>query len=199
MNTPATATFKEFARILGVKSRSYIGELKRDGRLVLTEDGKAVLVPESLQRIQDTRDPSKAGVAARHQANREGQGGGAPPEASAPPSPPPAGAGDDWGDTTADRSFSEARARREHYQALQAKRDWEVSMGKLLEADKVVSVISTATVTLRTSLESLPDVLAPQLVGIPDEARARALLAEAIEHALDEAIRQFNTLAKAPA
>lgn len=184
MSTPATATFKEFARILGVKSRSYVSELKRDGRLVLTDDGRGVLVAESLQRIKDSRDPSKAGVAARHKAEREGQGDATQP---AP------GADDDG---VPDRNFSEARARREHYQALQAKRDWEVSMGKLLEADEVVSAISTAVVTLRTNLEGLPDVLAPQLVGIPDEARVRALLAEAVEHALEDATTRFQSLAK---
>lgn len=193
MSPPAVASLKEFARILGGVKPGYVSQLKRDGRLVLDDDGKRVRVAESLQRIADTRDPSKAGVAARHAAARAAELG-----ASTPTAPEAADPADDALDGLG-RTFHEARARREHYQALEAKRAYEVAIGKVIDAREVANVVSAAMVTLRTRFESLPDLLAPQLIGLQDEARARALLAEAMEHALDEASRQFSALAKAPA
>src|SRR5690606_36563118 len=66
---PETLGFRDFARRCGWKA-SFVTELKDAGRLVLTPDGRRVLVAESLRLIEDTRDPSKAGVAARHAAAR---------------------------------------------------------------------------------------------------------------------------------
>ena len=193
MDKPETASLKEFARILGGVKPGYVSQLKADGRLVMAEDGKRVRVAESLQMIADTRDPSKLGVIRRHAAARAAEADAAP--ATTPEADDPA---DDALDGLG-RTFHEARARREHYQALEAKRAYEVAIGKVVDAREVASIVSAAVVTLRTRLESLPDLLSPQLVGLQDEARARALLAEAIEHALDEASRQFGALAKAPA
>lgn len=188
MDKPETASLKDFARILGGVKPGYISQLKRDGRLVMAEDGKRVQVAESLQLIKDTRDPSKVGAVRRHAAARAAEAGAAPatiPEAEDPADDALGGLGP---------TFHEARARREHYQALEAQRVYEVAIGKVVDAREVANIVSAAAVTLRTRLESLPDLLSPQLVGLQDEARARALLAEAIEHALDEASRQFATL-----
>jgi hypothetical protein len=82
---------------------------------------------------------------------------------------------------------------------MEAKRAYELAIGKLMDASEVAAAVGSATATLRTSLERLPDVLAPQLAAITDEAQARATLAEAIEHALDEVSRQFANLAKTDA
>lgn len=194
---PEIASFKEFARILGVKRTSYVSQLKSEGRLVLTDDGKRVRVAESLARLEAHRDPSKAHVAARHAAARasanpaQGEGAGEPAAAGEPAS--------DENLAAISPSYADARAKREHYQALESKRAYEVAIGKLMDAGEVASAVSAATTTLRTRLESLPDVLAPQVIGIADEARARALIAESIEHALDEASRHFAELARAAA
>src|SRR5690606_16487416 len=69
MSRPETAGFREFAALAGFKP-SYVTELRKVGRLVLTGDGKRVRVAESLALIEQTRDPAKAGVAARHAAAR---------------------------------------------------------------------------------------------------------------------------------
>lgn len=69
MSLPETATRTEFARILGCRP-SYVTELGKAGRLVLTANGRRVRVAESIARIEATRDPAKAGVAARHAAAR---------------------------------------------------------------------------------------------------------------------------------
>ena len=58
----------EFARLLGVKP-SYVTQLAKDNRLALDAEGR-VLVDASRARILETRDPSKAAVAARHAAAR---------------------------------------------------------------------------------------------------------------------------------
>lgn len=193
--TPETASLREFAALAGFKP-SYITQLKADDRLVLTDDGKRVRVAESLDRIAATRDPGKAAVSARHAAARArtaGEGAAGPAiaapqgaRAAAPPDP----AGDRVGAT-----YQSARAVRERFAALHAKLDYEQASGKLLPAAEVESALATAITTLRGRLESMPDTLGPQLAAEADEARCRALLAETIEHLLDETARAFHVTA----
>lgn len=194
---PETATLSGFARLLGVKP-SAVTALRHAGRLVLTADGNRVQVAASQQRIRDTADPSKAGVVARHAATRAAKADGQA-LTPAPGSSPTSGAGDDApppSEPEGNADYQSSRARREHYQALEAQRAYEVAMGKLMDAHEVASAVASAATTLRTRLEGLPDVLGPQLAAISDEAQARATLAEAIEHALEEASRQFANIAK---
>lgn len=195
-----TASFAGFARLLGERSPSYVTQLKGEGRLVLTDDGQRVRVQESLALVRSTRDPAKAGVVARHAAHRATNGGeGA---AVAPVAPPAAAeaatdAAVEADDESPSGGYQHSRAMKERYQAMGAKRDYWLSIGKLMDAGEVEAAIAAAVTTLRTRLESLPDVLGPQLAAINDEAQARATLAEAIEHALDETSRQFYNLARA--
>jgi hypothetical protein len=200
MGSPAasdgTASFKGFAHILGERSPSYVTQLKAEGRLVLTPDGKRVKVAESLALIRETADPSKAGVAARHEAARQGQ-------ASAPAAPPPGGDGDD-GDSEGDgdghgQGYQHWRERNERAKALAAERDNAIADGKLFDAAEVEAVVADAVTVLRGRLEALPDILGPQLAAETDEGRARALIAESIEHALEETARQFANIAKGAA
>lgn len=195
MTTPETATFAAFARILGCKP-SAVTALRHAGRLVLTDDGKRVQVQSSLERIRETADPSKEPVAARHAAAR----GASLATAIEPPVDAGAMADDDDADTTGfSYDYQRARARREHYQAQEAQRAYEVAIGKLMVADDVASAVASATTTLRVRLESLPDVLAPQLAAINDENQVRAMLLDAVEHALTETARQFARLVAEPA
>jgi hypothetical protein len=184
MSAPETASFSEFARLAGFRP-SYVTQLKRDGRLILTGDGKAVRVVESMARIKATADPARVDVAARHAAARE------PAQSGAAALPPAAGNPD------ADRigsTYQAARAVGERYRAMAAKRDYEISIGKLLDADAVRSAVADATVALRTRLESLPTMLGPLVAAEADESRCTALLADSIGHALDELSRQFRTI-----
>jgi hypothetical protein len=196
MTLPDTATFAEFARIAKFRP-SYITELKAVGRLVLTADGKRVRVAESLKRIDDTKDPAKIGVARRHAAARVASAASAavdqdePPEGAGSDTEPPEEPADQK-----DEGFQYWKRRRERANALQVERANAIADGQLIYADEVAKAARGAVATLRTRLESLPDVLAPQLVVITDEAKARALITSAIEHALDELTRQFGALAK---
>lgn len=167
----------------------YVSQLKAADRLVLDAQG-LVLVAESLQRIKDTSDPAKFAVAAHHAAKR---GEGSTPTPPATDSPPPAASGDDSAKTD---SYQTSRARREHYLALAAERDYQESMGQLLPADEVLGALSNAIATLRKGLEAVADIMAPQLAPITDEHTTRTMLAEAIEHALEDTARQFNRITK---
>jgi hypothetical protein len=203
MALPATASFSEFADIGGFK-RSYVTALRKAGRLVLTDDKRGVRVLESLQLIRDTADPSKAGVAARHAANRAATAAKAGQGAEAAPAPPPA-AGEAEEEPTANPAdrHSERRAKamadKEEALAEAAIRANRQALGQLLDAKEVDGVIASAGTGLRKALERLPDSLAPQLAPISEEAKVRAILAEAIEEALREIARQFGALAKGSA
>ncbi|ULQ45954.1 hypothetical protein JN531_012675 [Flagellatimonas centrodinii] len=184
---PAACGLKAFAAIAGFKP-SYITQLKKDGRLVLTPDGRQVRVAESLARIKETRDPSKEGVANRHAAAR-----------ALPPAPPPEAperGDDDTGAIPADPApgtghYQEARAKREHYLALAAQRDYMISMRDLLPAGEVEAYLADAATQLRARLEGLAVLLAPQLAAERDEHRCRAIVADAVERVLHELERQF--------
>lgn len=190
-----TASFAQFARQLGERSSSYVTELKRAGRLALTADGKRVRVDASLALIRATADPSKTGVVARHASNRA-----APtPEAAPSSSSPAEGKGsDDWLPPEGGHQLRRAKALADKEEALAAKalRENLVEMGKLLPAEEVEHQLFAAGTTLRTSLENLPNTLAPELAAARDEGRVRVILGEAIEHALEEIARAFSTIAK---
>lgn len=187
-------TRKAFARILNA-APSYITQLQAEGRLVLTADGKRVRVDESLALIRGTADPAKAGVAARHAAVR-----GTPTATSAgdelESEEGEAGAGADAAQDSHARRRSKALADKAETDAKAAERDYRISMGELLEAAEVEHLIKSAVATFRGSLENLPDVLAPELSAISDEGRVRVVLAEAIEHKLEELSRAFAAVGR---
>lgn len=203
MSQPLTASFKDFARIARVRA-SYVSQLKAEGRLVLTETGKAVRVAESLALILATRDPAKAAVAARHEAARTakvGEGaGGAPIAAPGATAAADAGAGEDPPGAdeadSRDTGYQHWRTRNERAKALASERDNAQAEGKLLAAADVEAAIAAAATQLRTRLESLPAILGPQLVAITDEAQLIATLAETIEHTLEELSRQFAAIGR---
>jgi hypothetical protein len=191
--TEQTATFSEFAKLLRVKPAA-VTQLKAADRLVLTDDGKRVRVEASLARIRETADPSKAAVAARHAAGR------GEPTSYAAPSSLDEGEGqeDDDEPTAGDTpAYQRSRAKREHYLALQEQRAYEESVGKLLDAEEVVSAVSSGVRRLREALERLPIDLAPELAALTDEEKVRDRLSEAVEHALDDLSRRFAAIGKA--
>lgn len=168
-----TATFRAFADILGV-GRTYVTQLRHDDRLVLTGDGKRIRVAESIARIEATRDPARR--------SRIPDRGEPPADAGEPPS----------------STYQDARATKERYLALEAKRAYEVAVGKLVDSGEVRAAIADAVTRLRARLETLPNVLAPQLAAVSEEGAARALLAAEVEHALAECTRAFADVAKPP-
>jgi hypothetical protein len=188
---PSTASFADFAKLAGFK-RGYVTQLKSAGRLVLTDDARHVRVAESLALIESTRDPARAGVAARHAAARQAAVGeptespaGGEGEGDSPPAP----------DGHASRR-SRALADKEEALARKALRDEALELGQLMVGQEVIDTVATAITALRARLESLPYDLAPQLAALKDEERVRALLSGEIDSALSELSKQLGALAR---
>lgn len=201
---PETMGFREFASLAGFKP-GYVTELKSKGRLVLTPDGKRVRVAESLTLIDDTRDPARIGVAARHAAAREQGGAVVAPAGPGGESAADSG-GDDAQSTLADpvadshaRRRAKALADKEEALARKAQRDEQLELGQLLRVDDVIGALTDAATTLRTSLESLPAALAPELAAATSEDRIRVLLGDALESRLTEMARKFGAIGRAEA
>jgi hypothetical protein len=180
---------KHLALLLNCKP-SYIVELKKLGRVVVTEDGKGYLAAESVALFEATRDPSRAGVTARHAAKRA---------AAAPTTTPDDADGDDeppeppTGDA---KRKAKALADKAEWDARVAERDYLISAGKLLDAGEVDRALAAAGTTLRTALERMVDVMAPQLAAQSDEAKCRSLLWDEVAHALEDISRTFRNVAK---
>lgn len=89
-------------------------------------------------------------------------------------------------------AFSDARDKKEHYQAEMARLDYEVRCGTLMDAAEVRAAVANAATTLRTRLELLPDQLAPQLAAQHDESAVRAMLANEVESLLSDLSHHFG-------
>jgi hypothetical protein len=165
-HAPAIMSFAEFARHAGFKA-SYITQLKREGRLVLSDDGKAVKAAESLARILETRDPSKAAVAARHAAARASATAG-----NAPPAPPADSTDDDEPDAglLVRHDYQTARAKREHISAEIAELEFRKLAGELIEVSALRPVLAGAVATLCAALDRIEHDVVPVLIGLDEEA-----------------------------
>ena len=166
----------EFAKHID-RQPGWITQLKDSGRLVM--DGDKIDVEASLQMIEDTTNPSFDPIKDRHQENRERKA---------------AGLEDITG--KAGSAYQQARAMREKYMAMQAKIAYEKEIGTLLVAHDVKMAIADGDAIIRNRLESLPDILAPQLAAEKDEQRIRTLLADYLENILEDLSRSFHNLVK---
>ena len=161
-----TMTQAQFARHLGV-SQAMVSKHKRNGRLITDEKG-LVRVQETISRIRSTADLTRA---RKTPPAPDTQRGGAS-------SPPPAG--------EISNSFQASRELKQHYEALQAKAEYEKLVGKLIDADSARAAGAELGVMFRNSLETWPDRLAPVLAAQRDEGIIRTLLAEHAEQLLIE-------------
>lgn len=190
MTTPAELTRSEFATLAGYKP-SYVTELAKAGRLVLTEDGKRVRVAESLALIEATRDPARQGVADRHAAARAASEPAAEgePTGEAPDAP--------VGDSVAPESnaYHVNRAQREYWLAKAAERDYRKSVRELMERAEVLPMLAEAATQFRKHAEQLRDTLAPALAAEPTEAGCRRILGDEVELMLAELARAFAAIA----
>lgn len=182
--TEETCTRKEFAAKLGFRP-SYVSQLIKDGRVVLTADGARVRVQASIDKIRATRDPSKVATVERHAAKRA-------VDAEVSPAPAPESSADPE-EGEEEYQFADARGKREHYLALAAKRDYELSMGDLLRASDVRRALLDAGNALRQRFEQLPTVLAPAIVEAAPrgESAVRVVIDDALTHALGEFSRSL--------
>jgi len=195
-SAPEVLGFQAFAQRI-MRAPSYVTQLRKAGRLVLSADGKGVLVAESIKLIADTSDPSRAGVQARHAAQREAGGATA--------TPPPAtgrhgGEAHDpapFGDDPHSKRRSKALADKAEADARKALRDEQAELGELLRRADVVTVVAEAVALLRSALENLPSQVAAELAATDDEGRVRVTLTEAIESRLGDLARRAGAIGRA--
>lgn len=179
----ATATQAEFARLQGWR-RSYVTQLKREGRLVMSADGKHVDIAASIARIAQTRSPDKTGVTHRHAATR-----------STPAALP--GSDDDDEDAPIDRpDFQAARARREQARAQREEIELAKEVGTLLVAEEVEEVIADAVTNFRTSIESIGALAAVEVAAETDPIECRRIIDEHMRSALTELANRFAGIAQ---
>lgn len=192
-------TVPEFSAHLGY-GRTYGYQLQKEGRLVLSDDGRRVLVAESIAKVRATEDPSKQGVAQRHATARL-QKGVAP---SAPALPHGEGLESDAdgdavpaeGPVPPGFDFQVAKAKREHFAALEAEASYRARVKELLEASEVRAVLNEVMTVLRTSIEGIAHRVAPALAAEVDEANVRSLLSAEIRYALETASNSLSKLGR---
>jgi hypothetical protein len=187
--TPVTMTRSEFARHINAKP-GYVTQLIAAGRIVLNEDDRIVVV-DSLERINATRNPDRAAVAAHHASNR-----GSPLLHLTPPENFAENAIQETRIDKAGELYQQSKALDAKYRALASKRDYELSIGKLMLADDVIRVCAEAATICRTRLETIPDLLAPHIAAETDETRCKALMRDQIEHILETLTHHFKKLEK---
>ena len=192
---PNWITRQQLADLIGARSPSYINELEKTGRAVRAPDGKHWLRTESLAAYRAGKDPSKQGVADRHAAARTATA--PPPDYNTQPDEPAPRAQPTERDAAIGSSYQQARAVKERFFALEAKRAYEVAIGTLRDAREVEGLVATAMVEIRQRLENLATSIAPIVAAQADEAAVRATLREAFEHTLKSASHHFDQLKKA--
>lgn len=176
-------TKKEFAERQGC-SPAYVSKLVKEGKIVLTEDGKKVIVDQSLVRMQQSRDPSKVRVAERHARERLERDVGQYTKPNAPDLPSfPLDTGTSFDDPK-NIDFQKARAMREHYLAMQAKNEYLKSQRTLVERDRVERAAFALARLQRDSFMGLPTKIAPSLAAISDPWELEKKLQEAVRNLL---------------
>ncbi|MDF5997547.1 terminase small subunit [Pseudomonas aeruginosa] len=133
--------------------------LKSQGRLVLGEGGKTD-VEATEQLLAESSDPSKAGVAERHQRDRADKGVHA--HVTLPLRPPSLHTS-----RGGSLNFQKPRAHREHYLALLAEDEFRKGRGELVERKWWTAPLDVAR-SLRDLLMGLPTKVAGELVAITD-------------------------------
>lgn len=163
-------------------SKPYVSKLAKQGRLVLTVDGKVdVAATDAL--LERTADPSKTGVADRHQQTRVEKGVTAHLVSAAPPlEPPPSGEADE-------PDFQKARARREHFLSILAENEARKSNGQLVEREKVEQAAFATGRMLRDLLLGLPKQISAELAAISDPWELERQLTAGLRRVLEDAQR----------
>jgi len=174
-------TLPQWAAYMGWKSPGMAYQARGEGRLVMAPDGQHVLAEESRARYLGTAAPSHTGVAKRHARQRAAQqevGGHEPHEDS-------------------DRvtgAYQRARATREKFLALEAKRAYEVAIGKLADRSEAAHIAALAMTEIRARLETVAVTLAPMLAAASDESAITAMLRDEFEQAQRAMAMHFKTL-----
>lgn len=177
----------EFARFMG-RDKALVTRWKQAGRLVMV-DG-LVDFEASRERIQASESPLPHHLAAQT-ANAGGQNRPATGFSGD-------GAGADMG--TLEKiglKLKYEQARKTQAEAEKAMMERDTMAGRLLDADQARRHVSGLGITLRSTLESIPDRLAGPLSAETSPERVHAMLVEEIEQALNYAAEQIGKMGAA--
>lgn len=174
----------QFAKHIG-KHKTHVTQLKQQGRLVMSDDGKKVDVEASIKRIEETKDGTREDVVERIAAEKNA-------DASATEKQP---VNHDLvlGDDPTKTNLSKGKAVEQHYKALRAQIDYKVLIGELVSKSDIENALQDMVITFRQGLENLPHLLAPTLVN-KDIDFIRASLRASIEDSLNELGRTCKKL-----
>lgn len=182
MTSPMYLTKSAFAAHRGV-SPGYVTKLKEQGRLVMAPDGKRVDVAATEALLLRTADPSKSGVADRHQRERVERGVTVHLVPAAPPlESPPSG-------DTDEPDFQKSRARREHFLARLAENESRKSDGELVERAAVENAAFATGRLLRDLLLGLPKQISAELAAVSDPWELERQLTAGLRRVLEDAQR----------
>lgn len=166
-------------------AKSYVSKLASQDRLVLTPDGKVEL--EATEALLDqTADPSKAAVAARHEEERIQRGVRdhvAPLAETMVELPALQVRGGQGAD------FQKSKAHREYYLAQLAETEFLKVRGDLVEVEAVKTAAFDAGRALRDALLGLPAQIAGELVPMTDMWDIERHLTTALRRVLDDTQR----------
>lgn len=168
----------DFAKHIGV-NKSYITQLKKEGRLIMAKTG-GVDVQASINKIKETADPNRDDVSSRHAEKRM-----AIVELEVKPKKTVKEK------TSSEVTFSEARAKEQHFKSLQAELEYQKAISEVVSTQEMRSAVGDVVTTFRQSLENIPHRTAPQLVG-KELDFIRATLKQEISLALNEMERNFD-------
>lgn len=192
-------TQAQFARRLQ-RDKAHVTRLKQAGRLVM--DRNLVDVEASLARIEATRG-NRFDVEERYDRSQAALGLVEPVAGADPTATPDATAATpQTGAQGATIDLDEIGRRTRHAQMLEKEavarireREEQEQAGVLVRRASVVKAATDAVGVILNAAETLPDRVAPLLVGTTDPARVRAVLRDEIEQLLDIASHQLSALA----
>lgn len=183
---PEAMSLSQFNKHMGFKGR-YVYQLRDEGRLVLAADGKSVLVAQSIARIQETKDPSRAAVADRH-AQARGYEIGCPEN-------------NEEIDSSADAQsagsydFQGGKAKKEHFAALREEAAYHKEIGNLMDADEAIGAFADAGAKVAAVLDAVPATVGPLLAGLA-QAEVLRVLTEQMDIARSELSLAMSKLAE---
>jgi transcriptional regulator with XRE-family HTH domain len=180
-----TLNQSDFAKHIGV-NKSYITQLKQEGRLVFSENGK-VDVEASLIKIKETADPNRDDVSTRHAEKRT-----AIVELEVKPKKIAKQK------SSSEVTFSEARAKEQHYKSLQAELEYQKAISEVVSVAEMKAAVGDVVTTFKQALENLPHRAASQFIG-KDLEFIRATLKQEIVYALTEMEKNFDEKLKGQA
>jgi len=187
----------DYARMHGWH-RSYVSKLQREGRIVLSADGKLVDWAATDQLIGNTSDPSKLGVADRwseHRQERDVRVELRPATATTtepPPDEPTGSSSGSLGGST--RGFHYWREMREKELALAAQRERQKLDNELVDAAAVRNATEQLARQVRDRLLALPERIHLQVAFESDPMKVLGMLDAEIR----DGLKQISTTILVP-